>query len=175
MPFYQFKCPDCGLNQEWMGRYDDIEQLIKTTGCGDPVAFFGTNGEEFAADGSTGCGGHNYYKVLTPPNIIGETTGKWGVNGYYSKALGGYVDSPRAEEKIMNQRGYIRESDLGQHGWSDAVEAKQAKMRRQEADVKQIEADIASGMDKGEAYAKTFSAERALSGDLDKLYGDAAE
>ena len=71
----------------------------------------------------------------------------------------------------MNQRGFIRESDLGHKGWDDAVAAKQERMIAKEKDVRQIETDIKAGMDKGEAYAKTFSAERALSGDLDNLYG----
>nr|MCH9718143.1 hypothetical protein [Gammaproteobacteria bacterium] len=56
-------------------------------------------------------------------------------------------------------------------GWDDAVAAKQERMIAKEKDVRQIETDIKAGMDKGEAYAKTFSAERALSGDLDNLYG----
>jgi hypothetical protein len=170
MPFYQFKCKECGKAHEAMCKWEDVAVLIENEACGSPKFFDPHSIKDLAEDGSDGCGAKALYKVLTPPNIIGETTGKWGVNGYYSKALGGYVDSPRAEEKIMNARGYIRESDLGNHGWNDAVEAKQTRMRRKEDDVKQIEADIAAGMDKGEAYAKTFSAERALSGELDNLY-----
>jgi len=170
MPFYQFSCYNCGKKHEAMCSWEAIEGLVKEGFCGSNLFFDPNSVKEFAEDGSDGCGGE-LYRVITAPNIIGETTGKWGVNGYYSKALGAYVDSPRAEEKIMNARGYIRESDLGHHGWNDAVEAKQTRMKKKEADVRQIEADIASGMDKGEAYAKTFSAERALSGELDKLYG----
>ena len=170
MPFYQFKCKECGTSHEWMGTYDKIEALVKAEACGSPQ-FWTPDGEDFPADGSGGCGSKSLYKVLTAPNLINANTAQWGVNGYYSKALGGYCDSPHAEEKIMNQRGFIRESDLGHKGWDDAVAAKTERMIAKEKDVRQIETDIKGGMDKGEAYAKTFSAERALSGDLDNLYG----
>ena len=39
-------------------------------------------------------------------------------------------------------------------------------------DVEEIANLEASGMDKGEAIAKVFSAERALSGDLDATWSD---
>lgn len=91
--------------------------------------------------------------------------------GYYSPALGGYVHNERELEKIMKQRGFVSERELG----SDYVEKKESAIKDQYAAQDKLHAEYASvlkenGGNKEDAMSKVFTAEKCLSGEIDKIY-----
>ena len=104
------------------------------------------------------------------PSLWGDETGAYGVNGYFSQALGKYC-SRKDERRIMEQRGFIPESDMPSGFFESETEKRKDIAKAKNKDVNEIQQLQEDGMEKGEAIAKVFSAERALSGDLDKTWG----
>jgi len=177
MPLYQFRCEGCGRKTEAFMKVNEACGDNKSWVCGEDQDTF-MSMRDYDGDGfvNEGCGGNVYKMIVAPaytPSLWGDETGKYGVNGYFSNALGKHLKGGRREErKIMEERGYIPESDMPQHYWAEQTEKRQREAAAKEKDVREIAALEASGMDKGEAIAQVFSAERALSGDLDKTWSD---
>lgn len=174
MPLYQFKCIECKRETEAFMKIDEAcaDGACWVCGEGNNDVFMDRWNDKLEG----GCGG-KVVKMLTAPaytpSLWGDETGKYGVNGYFSAALGKHLKGGRREErKIMEKRGYIPESDMPSHYWAEQTEKRQREAAAKEKDVQEIAKLEASGMDKGEAIAKVFSAERALSGDLDKTWSD---
>ena len=174
MPLYSFKCDNCGRETEAFMKIDEAcaDGARWVCGEGNNEVFMDRHADTLEG----GCGG-SVYKVLTAPaftpSLWGDQTGRYGVNGYFSNALGRHVKGGvREERKIMEARGYIPESDMPSHYWAEQTEKRQNIAMKKQKDVEEIANLEASGMDKGEAIAKVFSAERALSGDLDATWSD---
>ena len=94
---------------------------------------------------------------------------------YYSMALGRVVDNEGVEEKIMMEKGFIKESKLDKKKktenyvdkWLEAEFQKEKEIARLTAIYNNA---IAKGKTKEEAVALAFTAEDALSGKLEKLF-----
>lgn len=91
--------------------------------------------------------------------------------GYYSPSLGGYVHNERELEKIMKLKGFISEKELGK----DFIEKKESQIAEQYAEQDKLHNEYAShlaqnGGNKEDAIVKTFTAEKCLSGAIDKIY-----
>jgi putative FmdB family regulatory protein len=158
MPIYSFKCKACGYTHDSIMKFSERENFIRTKRCD--------------------CGGELKTAMTRPaktPGLWGDQTGTYGVNGYYSKALGAYVDNKAAERKIMEKRGFIAESDLPANFWADETERRKNKLMEQEREVQTIEQHLANGYEMGEAIANTFTAERCLSGELDAIYDNVVD
>ena len=84
MPRFTYCCHHCGLEHTMILKLHDPDPQV----CGVDTI-------------ESGCGG-KLYKMLRAPRAHSSwnTTGKYGVNGYFSKALGAHVDSPQKEQKI---------------------------------------------------------------------------
>ncbi len=172
MPFYEFKCSNCGQRSEALMKVDEACEDGKTWECGSEEVldkFFDPYGDRLPS----GCGGKIYKQISCPartPSLWGDETGAYGVNGYFSQALGKYC-SRKDERRIMEQRGFIPESDMPAGFFEDETQKRKEIALAKNKDVNEIQKLQEDGMEKGEAIAKVFSAERALSGDLDKTWG----
>lgn len=177
MPFYKYKCADCGsvgeafertrYNSETKETYMERAQY-----CGQEDLWndFKT-GEQLK-----GCGSQNINRQLpTSFAISGESTGSGcDARGYFSASLGKYVTSRKEERKIMEDAGFVAMSDLGGDKWFEEASYNQrVKLEKQQAKTDQYQAALQSGKSKEEAVAETFTAKEAISGDLDKLYDTA--
>lgn len=154
MPIYQYSCSNCKSIHE---------RLL-------PMS----KRESFCQENDCECGGSLKPKITAPahtPSGWGDMTGRYGVNGYFSKALGAYTDSPEAERKIMEKRGFIRESDLPKNYWEDETSRRLGLMREQDKITEQYKELLSSGHTKEEAIAETFSTEKIMSGELDRIWG----
>jgi putative FmdB family regulatory protein len=154
MPIYEFSCTSCGTVHERLLPMSQREIFPKENSCE--------------------CGGDLKNKITAPahtPSGWGDMTGRYGVNGYFSKGLGGYVDSKKAEEKIMRSRGFIPESDLPKNFWEDETSRRIAVAEQQDKYTNEYKDLLASGKSKEEAIAETFSTERIMSGELEKVWG----
>lgn len=91
--------------------------------------------------------------------------------GYYSPALGGYVHNERELEKKMRAKGFISERELGK----DFIERKESQIKDQYSEQDKLHNEYAqilaqNGGNKEDAIVKTFTAEKCLSGEIDKIY-----
>lgn len=154
MPLFEFQCKKCGSIHEKLLKFSERDQFMDGNSCY--------------------CGGDLSNKIsLTAftPGLYGDQTGKYGANGYFSKSLGAYVDNKRVEEKLMRDRGFIRESDLGKNFWNEETSKRKALIAEQDKISDEYNGMLASGYSKEDAIAKTFSTERIMSGELDRIYG----
>ena len=59
---------------------------------------------------------HGWQRLISAPartvSLWGDETGKYGVNGMYSQALGRTVTNKREEERICRKMGYVNANDL---------------------------------------------------------------
>tara|TARA_R100001463_G_scaffold70451_4_gene124125 strand:- start:2200 stop:2763 length:564 start_codon:yes stop_codon:yes gene_type:complete len=172
MPFYEFKCSGCGMRSEALMKVSEACEDGQFWECGSEEVidkFFDPHGDRLKG----GCGGKIYKQISCPartPSLWGDETGAYGVNGYFSQALGKYC-SRKDERRIMEQRGFIPESDMPSGFFESETEKRKEIAKAKNKDVNEIQKLQEDGMEKGEAIAKVFSAERALSGDLDKTWG----
>ena len=158
MPLYTFRCKDCGKDHEEIMSWLDFEQS-QPERCGQDTS-------------EHGCGGEIYRVWVAPPaHSTWNTTGQYGVDGYYSKALGKHVSSPHTEKKIMESRGFVCEADLPQHRWDDAVETQQQRVKQQDTYINTYTEALKSGKTKEEAVVEAFPARDAVSGKLDETFG----
>lgn len=154
MPLYEFQCKECKTKHEKLLKISDRDLFIKNNSCE--------------------CGGDLTNCISLPaftPGLYGDQTGKYGANGYYSKSLGAYVDNKKVEEKLMKDRGFIRENDLGKDFWSNETAKRKSLLVEQDKISEEYNGMISSGYSKEDAIAKTFSTERIMSGELDRIYG----
>jgi len=159
MPLYSYVCEDC--------KYEQGELITFSVGEEDVIAkVCGTDTED------DGCGG-NIHRVLRAPakNSTWNGTGTYGVNGYFSKALGKHVANPQVAQKIMEDRGFVCEADLPADRWDSAVETQKERVSEQDKHINVYTDALKSGKTKEEAVVEAFPAHDALSGKLDKTFG----
>lgn len=94
---------------------------------------------------------------------------------YFSRALGRKVANKRVEEKILNDAGFVSESDLGQ----DWFEKRSAEVRERRA-AQDEKSDIYHKTleetgDAVKAVEAAFPAHECLDGTLDKIYNEKIE
>ena len=176
MASYQFSCAACSYSDTIMFRrhYDPEQRQLIIDGQLHPED--DDWARETATTGHTceRCGSTKWVSRLSTPqkNSTWDSTGSHGVNGYFSKALGKYVDSQMAEKKIMEKKGFICEADLPQHYWDDLTEKSRNKKFAQEKLTRTYTSKLAEGKTKEEAVAETFTAEDAKSGVLDETFNE---
>mgnify|MGYP003111034405 CR=1 FL=1 len=154
MPLYEYRCCDCNKVHEEILSINDPEPVE----CGVDTTDYG-------------CGGSIYRLMFAPSaHTSWNTTGRYGADGYYSKALGTHVDSPHKEKKIMESRGFVCEADLPKHRWDDAVEAQKQRVEFQDKCIDTYTTALDNGKTKEEAVVEAFTAEDALSGKLEKAF-----
>jgi hypothetical protein len=111
--------------------------------------------------------------MLTAPGTHSSWagTGKHGVNGYFSKALGKHVANRHTEQKIMESRGFVCEADLPKDRWDTAVETQKRRVTAQDKTIETYTEALKSGKTKEEAVVEAFPARDAVSGKLDETWG----
>jgi hypothetical protein len=109
-------------------------------------------------------------------SVIAKTPGGWHGNWsagmshtMYSKALGRQVANVYEEAKEMNKRGFVNETDLGKNFVADTQEKISAHWNAQDVLNKQF-IDNMKTMTPEDAVTKTFTAEKCLSGELERIY-----
>lgn len=113
---------------------------------------------------------------LRLPSLPAKTPGLWHAGwtngmegGVFSAALGQKVANKHEEARIMKQRGFIPESDLGKH-WIDDTQAKLEQKWQAQADYTATYQENLKTMSQEDAVAATWSAEDCLSGKVDEVY-----
>jgi len=154
MPIYEFKCGHC--NHKQSGLFSSF------------VSF----DDRRLEDSCESCQSCDWQPAISLPqkHSSWESTGKWGVNGYFSGSLGRFVDNPAKERAIMEKKGFIAESDLPKNWWSDKTNQQKEKIQKQDQLADQYLEKVKSGKTKEEAVAETWTAKDAVSGELDKIY-----
>ena len=109
-------------------------------------------------------------------SVVAKTPGGWHSNWsegmshtMYSKALGRRVANVWEENKEMNRRGFVNETELGKNFVADTQERISSHWAAQDELNKQF-LDNMKVMTPEDAVTKTFTAEKCLSGELDKIY-----
>ena len=107
MPLYEFRCVSCNNVIETIISYKDKTQFKVDNCC-------------------SLCEG-DFVDVVSKPartqSLWGDETGKYGVNGMYSKALGRRVTNKREEEKIARSMGFVNANDLPTDYVDDRISA----------------------------------------------------
>ena len=149
MPLYNFLCTKCNyLAEYFVFGYDES---VPCECC-------------FSAE-------HQVRQISLPSKHSSwHSTGRYGANGYFSKALGRYVDSPQQAQNILEKQGFVCEADLPKHRWDDATEKHRDTIIQQETYIQTYKDKLASGKSKEEAVAETFTAQDALSGKLEQTF-----
>lgn len=88
----------------------------------------------------------------------------FGINGHYDRGLGTRVTSFKHTDKILEQRGLVRESDLGGDMYIERqMDAAAEERKKHKAVVTEYAANIQKfDGDKGLAMAETFPAHRMI-------------
>ena len=154
MPRYTYGCHHCDKEHTVIVRFSDPDPHI----CGMDTI-------------DSGCGGKLYRMIRAPRAHSSWNTSRYGVNGYFSKALGKHVESPQTEQKIMESRGFVCEADLPKDRWDSAVETQKARVAEQDKSIETYTTALKSGKTKEEAVVAAFPAQDAVSGKLDKTWG----
>jgi len=154
MPLYEWKCMRDGYLEEILMSYDRSKTCeVICPSCGDAMIKIVSA----------------HAKMPTAWNA-GWTDGM--SHTQYSQALGRKVANKREEERIMNERGFVAESELGE-GW---IEKKQAEVRdrkaKQDEKHKIYQDTLAETGDAVKAVERAFPTHECLDGTLDKLYDE---
>lgn len=159
MPLYKYKCLHCLQIHEEIVSFSMVEQDREPKLCGTDTF-------------EKGCGG-KIVRMLTAPqkNSTWNGTGTYGVNGYFSKALGKHVTNPQVAQKAMEEKGFVCEADLPSDRWDSAVTKKKDRVAEQDKHINKYTQALKSGKTKEEAVVEAFPAHEALSGKLDKTFG----
>ena len=111
-------------------------------------------------------------RKLSIPNTHSSwhSTGKYGANGYWSQALGRFVDSPAQAHKELESKGFVCEADLPKHHVEDKLQQAQDRLQQQTQYENKYKSLVAQGVSKEDAVSQTWTASDALSGKLDTIY-----
>ena len=136
MAIFEFQCEDCGSQNEEILHYNDVPSFIEEHSCS--------------------CGG-SIRKVVSVPARMAEQWAEFpnGVNGRFSPGLGTRVYNRKHEDKILKEKGLVRESDLGR----DFVERKIDKIESDAIAKTRKQTKVMK--DLGSWYKKTGSWEKA--------------
>ena len=152
MPIYAFRCPSCGREQETLMSYERSKTAeVICEPCSMAMV-----------------------KLISLP---AKTASLWGVDwrdglssNQFSHALGRKVTSKREEAKILQERGFVSENDLGKD-WFDNTQAKQLeKFQEQDRRTETYTKTLAETGSKEMAIEKAFPAHECLDGTLDSIY-----
>jgi hypothetical protein len=145
MPFYKWKCDDCGKVMEVLHRWsvnpeDKKGDLIPSPKeedifCGHEDGF----DPESVDDEFVGCGSKNVYKMLAQGFSISGLDGHR-IGGFYSDNLGCWVKSVREEDKIAESRGLRRVSDISRDDLDRAFDRQVAEAEAHERDAARYKA-----------------------------------
>lgn len=109
-------------------------------------------------------------------SVVAKTPGGWHGNWsegmshtMYSQALGRRVANVYEENKEMNRRGFVNETDLGKDFVANTQQKLADHWDAQDALTRQFQ-DACKTMSKEDAIVQTFTAEKCLSGELDNTY-----
>jgi hypothetical protein len=160
MPIYDFQCKTCNHYQEelFFEFYSLHERELLM------------NQEKNTCDN---CSDVNWRAKLSVPNLDSTSkTHRYGVEGYYSKALGKHVSSPREENKIMEKRGFVCEADLTPHFWEDKTQKIKDRISEQDQYIARYNNAIKEGKSKQEAAVELAPTHDIQSGKTDALWSD---
>ena len=160
MPIYMFKCRTCNHYQEEL-----FFELLNTH-----QREILMNEEKNTCDN---CSDVNWTAKISLFQLDSTSkTHRYGVDGYYSKALGKHVDSPAAEQKIMEKRGFVCEADLAPHFWDDKTQKIKDRISEQDQYIARYNNAIENGKSKEEAAVELAPTEDIKSGKTDTLWSD---
>lgn len=152
MPLYDYRCPSCGAKKECLLSFErskTAEVICKT------------------------CSLAMVKMISAPARTSDAWEGGWrdGLSSnHYSVALGRKVSSRRQEAKIMEERGFVCEADLGKD-WFENTQAKQLEqIREQDRRTDIYTKTLSETGSKEMAMEQAFPARDCLDGTLDKLY-----
>ena len=154
MPLYEFLCDRCGFKDEHLMSYQkSLEVEVVCVSCS--------------------------LQMRKLPPLIAKTAQAWHSNWsdglshtYFSRALGRQVANQREEAKILSAKGFVSERDLPKY-WFEDQQSKIVEKRAAQDALAQTYADkLAEGKSKETAIAETFTAEKCLSGELDRVYDE---
>lgn len=157
MPFYKWKCDDCGQVMEVLHRWsvnpeDKKGDLIPSPKeedifCGHEEGF-----DPDAVDSEfVGCGSKNVYKMLAQGFNISGLDGHR-IGGFYSQNLGQWVKSVKEEDKIAESRGLRRITDYSKDYIDSVYEKSLDKAKSHEKDIDRVK--------NGEKLEDIFSVDR---------------
>jgi len=93
--------------------------------------------------------------------------------GVYSVALGKKVHSRREEAKILEDKGFVSETDLAPHWWEDQQAKKMEKIKEQDRLTNLYNSKVTEyGGDKVRAMTETFTTEACLDGSLHETFNE---
>lgn len=132
MPLYPYFCPKCKNYEEILCSVADKPMGLDCKCSGDMLP------------------------VVTMPS---RTRGQWGGvdTGYFDRGLGQYVSSYAEADKIARKKGLVRATDFNDKFIEDNLDSYGQRQRQLESDRAEFRSRVDSGMDAGEAAAKTFS------------------
>ena len=132
--------------------------------------------EPFPKEFPCSCGDGIASRLIAVPTLDSTSkTHRYGVEGYFSKALGKHVESPIAEKKIMEKKGFVCEADLPSHYWEDRVEEVKEQASAQDGYIKNYKEAIKSGKSKQEAAVELAPTHDIMSGKVDKVWNSKEE
>jgi len=154
MPIYEWKCDKCGLKDEHIMSWERAQSVeVVCQKCSLAMT-----------------------RIVS---LVAKTPMGWHGNWsegmshtYFSKALGRQVANAREEAKIMQSRGFVNERDLPQHWFADNQSKIIEKRAQQDALSDTYASKIKEGLTPAQAITETFTAEKCLSGELDKVWDD---
>ncbi len=154
MPIFTFACSRDGHAEEHIMSYDRSRKVeMICPHCGDAMIIPCTT------------------PAYTPSAWnAGWTTGM--DHALYSKALGRKVSSRREEEKILNDAGFVCETDLGKDWIENTANKKAEQMAQQDAKHDLYNTILAETGDEVKAVEAAFPAHECLDGTLDALYDE---
>ena len=144
MPIYEYECNHCNY---W------TDMILPVSRCDEEQT-------------CKRCGA-SLKKLISMP---AKTASLWGVDwreglssNRYSTALGRKVSSKREEERVMREKGFVPESDLGKH----FIDDHRTKMHNKEREQAKINETYAANLkknngDKIKAVTETFPAHQML-------------
>ena len=154
MPLYNYKCDKCGFLDELLMSWQKMES------------------SEVVCEKCS-------LEMRRLPSIPARTSMGWhggwtdGMSHtYFSKALGRQVANVREESKILESRGFVNERDMGKHWFEDQQSKIVDKRKAQDELSNTYQSKLAEGKDAATAITETFTAEKCLSGELDRVYDE---
>lgn len=178
MPFYPMICKVCKFRDSVATRRSYDFEMRETIANG---LYSGDEDDWAQAYTSEGgmeceqCGTMGQWNATIPvpeKHASWESTGKYGANGYFSKALGKFVDSPHVERSIMKEKGFVCEADLKDDWWQSKVDSRRAQVHEQEKYIQGYKKALDDGKTKEEAVSEVFNAQDAVSGKLEETFSN---
>lgn len=148
MPLREYVCVDCKYKTVELIR-GDYPKVIECPEC--------------KAEGHVATA---IYKISMPAKTAGswgDNTGKYGVNGYYDKALGATYYNTAERDAICKAKGLVPLSQIGEDYCNKVVDKTRKEIARAEADTVALEtAMIKYDGDKEKAIVEAFPAKLML-------------